>query len=101
MRLNVANLKVTHAFGNAARTAPFGLYGPGNYDIDISLRRSFAIPHFERSHHLLEGDLYNVTNHTQFGGIGTTFGGPTSNFGQVSSQANLSRDAQLAARFEF
>jgi Carboxypeptidase regulatory-like domain/TonB-dependent Receptor Plug Domain len=88
-----------YTFGNAARTAPFGLYGPGNYDVDISLRRSFGIPGWERSHLLLEGDLYNVTNHTQFGGIGTTFG--STNFGQVSSQVNLSRDAQLSARFEF
>jgi Carboxypeptidase regulatory-like domain/TonB dependent receptor/TonB-dependent Receptor Plug Domain len=86
-------------FGNAARTAPFGLYGPGNYNVDISLRRSFGIPHFERSHLTVEGDLYNVTNHTQFGGIGTTWG--STNFGQVSSQVNLSRDAQLSARFEF
>jgi hypothetical protein len=92
-------LAPAYTFGNAARTAPFGLYGPGNYDIDISLRRNFAIPHWERSHLTLEADLYNVTNHTQFGGIGTTFG--STNFGQVSSQVNLSRDAQLSGRFEF
>ena len=80
------------------RTAPYNLYGPGNYDIDISIRRSFGL-HFEGSHLLLQADLYNVTNHTQFGGIGTSFGSPT--FGTVSTQANSSRDAQLSARFEF
>ena len=48
---------------------------------------------------MLEADLYNVTNHTQFGGIGTVFGSAT--FGTVSTQANTSRDAQLTARIEF
>jgi hypothetical protein len=85
-------------FSNAPRTAPYNLYGPGNYDIDISLRRSFGL-HFEGSHLLLQADLYNVTNHTQFGGIGTVFGSST--FGTVSTQANNSRDAQLTARIEF
>jgi hypothetical protein len=85
-------------FSNSPRTAPYNLYGPGNYDIDISLRRSFGL-HFEGSHLLLQADLYNLTNHTQFGGIGTVFGSAT--FGTVSTQANNSRDAQLTARFEF
>jgi hypothetical protein len=85
-------------FSNAPRTAPYNLYGPGNYDIDISLRRSFGL-HYEGSRLLLQADLYNVTNHTQFGGIGTVFGSST--FGTVSTQANNPRDAQLTARIEF
>jgi Carboxypeptidase regulatory-like domain len=85
-------------FSNAPRTAPYNLYGPGNYDIDISLRRSFGLK-FEGARLLLQADLYNVTNHTQFGGIGTVFGSST--FGTVSTQANNPRDAQLTARFEF
>ncbi len=82
-----------------ARTSPLGLQSPANYDLDISLRRSFPLHLGETSHLTLEGDLYNVTNHTQFGGIGTVVG--SSNFGQVSVQSNLPRDAQLSARFEF
>lgn len=85
-------------FGNLPRTAPFGLYGPGNYDVDLSVRRTFGLG-FEGVNLLLEGDLYNLTNHTQFGGIGTAFGSTT--FGQVSTQANTSRDAQLTAKIEF
>jgi hypothetical protein len=85
-------------FGNLARTAPDGLYGPGNYDVDLSLRRTFGL-HLEGFKLLLEGDLYNLTNHTQFGGIGTAFGSST--FGQVSTQANNSRDAQLTAKIMF
>jgi hypothetical protein len=88
-----------YTFGNAARTAPFGMYGPGSYDVDVSLRRVFTMPKFERAHLTLEADLYNVTNKVTFGGIGTAFG--SSNFGQVSTQANLPRDAQLSGRFEF
>jgi len=88
----------SYVFGNAPRTAPYNLYGPGNYEWDISLRRTFGLG-FEGVHMTLQGDLYNVTNHTEFGGIGTTFG--SSSFGTVSSQANSSRDAQLMARFEF
>jgi hypothetical protein len=85
-------------FSNAARTAPYGLSGPGNYNVDISLRRSFGLG-FEGVHMMLEGDLYNLTNHTQFGGIGTQFGSTT--FGTVSTQANNSRGAQLTGRIEF
>jgi len=96
--LTEANSPYAYTFGNAARTAPFGMYGPGNYDIDISLRRSFDLP-FESSHLTLEGDLYNLTNHTQFTVGGTTFG--SASFGTVSGQTNSSRDAQLSLRFEF
>ncbi|MGA8270028.1 MAG: carboxypeptidase regulatory-like domain-containing protein, partial [Candidatus Sulfotelmatobacter sp.] len=96
--LTAANSPYAYTFGNAARTAPFGMYGPGNYDIDISLRRSFDLP-FERTHLTLEGDLYNLTNHTQFTVGGTAFG--SSSFGTVSGQANSSRDAQLSLRLEF
>jgi hypothetical protein len=93
-----ANSPYAYTFDNAARTAPFGMYGPGNYDIDISLRRGFALPG-ERLHLTLEGDLYNLTNHTQFTVGGTTFG--SASFGTVSGQANSSGDAQLSLRLEF
>lgn len=82
-----------------ARTSPLGLQSPASYNLDISLRRSFPLHMGEGKHITLEGDLYNVTNHTQFGGIGTVVG--SSNFGQVSVQSNSPRDAQLSARIEF
>jgi hypothetical protein len=96
--LTEANSPYAYTFGDAARTAPFGMFGPGNYDIDISLRRSFGLP-FEHVQMTLEGDLYNLTNHTQFLVGGTTFG--SASFGTVSGQANSSRDAQLSLRIEF
>jgi hypothetical protein len=95
--LTAAGSPYAYTFGDAARTAPFGMYGPGNYDIDISLRRTFGLT--ERAHLTFEGDLYNLTNHTDFLVGGTAFG--SSNFGTVSGQANTSRDAQLSLRLEF
>jgi len=50
---------------------------------------------------MLEADLYNITNHTQFGGITTVFSPTSTTFGTVSTQANNSRGAQLTARVEF
>jgi hypothetical protein len=95
--LTEAGSPYAYTFGDAARTAPFGMYGPGNYDIDISLRRNFALT--ERARLTLEGDLYNLTNHTDFLVGGTAFG--SASFGTVSGQANSSRDAQLSLRLEF
>jgi len=57
------------------------------------------MPYAEFLRLTMTGDLYNLTNHTQFGGINTSYG--NASFGTVSSQANQSRDAQLSARFEF
>jgi hypothetical protein len=88
-----------YMFSTIARTSPLGLQSPANYNLDISLRRSFGLHFKESAHVTIEGDLYNVTNHTAFGGIGTVVG--SSNFGQVSTQSNTPRDAQVSARIEF
>lgn len=88
-----------YTFSNAPRSAPYNLYGPGNYNFDISLRRSFGLYFTKSAKLMLQADMYNLTNHTQFGGIGTKLG--SSNFGQVSTQANNSRDVQLSGRIEF
>ncbi len=89
-----------YTFGNLPRTAPYNIYGPGNYNLDISLRRSFALHFWESARFNLQGDLYNVTNHTQFTVASPVFG--NSSFGQVSgTQANGRRAAQLSARLEF
>ena len=89
-----------YVFGNTARTAPYNIYGPGNYDLDISLRRSFPLHITESARFNIQGDLYNVTNHTQFTVASPVFG--NASFGQVSgTQANGRRAAQLSARIEF
>lgn len=88
-----------YTFGNAPRTAPYGLTGPGFFGLDLSLRRVFPLHITEATRLSLQADLYNVTNYVQFSGIGTTLG--SSSFGEPSSQNNNSRAAQLSARLEF
>lgn len=89
-----------YTFGNAARTGAYpGLTGPGNFALDISLRRSFNLHITQSSALSLQADLYNVTNYVLFSGIGATLG--SSSFGQPSSQFNNARAGQLSARLEF
>jgi hypothetical protein len=85
-----------YTFGNASRTAPYGLRGPGGYNLNMSLRRNFGI--YERAKLMLEADAINVLNHTNFGNPNTTLG--SSAFGTVGVSGS-SRDFQLAARIEF
>ncbi len=89
-------------FGNTSRTAPYNLYGPGNYNLDISLRRSFGLHLGESSRLNLQADMYNVTNHTQFVVASNAWSPTSTSFGQVSgNQANNSRAVQLSGRIEF
>ncbi len=90
-----------YTFGDAPRTAPFNVYGPGNLDWDLSLRRSFALHITESTKLDLQADLYNVTNHVQFTVASTTWSPTGTNFGQVGGQANNSRQAQISARLNF
>jgi hypothetical protein len=73
----------TTLIGNAPATAPYGLTGPGWWDIDMGIRRTFSI--LERANlHLtfeVEGDVINTTNSTFF-----NIGGFNSN-GNNSSQS--------------
>jgi hypothetical protein len=84
-------------FGNTPRTLPFGLRTPRTLNQDMSLRRQFAFR--ERLKLAIQADFFNLTNRTQFGGIGTNI--DSSNFGTVSTQANSPRKIQLAARLSF
>lgn len=89
-----------NVFGNTSRTAPYNIYGPGNYQLDLGLARSFPLHISESSRLSLRAELYNVTNHTLFGVASTVWG--TGNFGQVTSTASYTRRAaQLSGRIEF
>jgi len=63
---------------------------------DVSLQRGFRIR--ERATLQARGELFNVTNHTNFGLPNTTFGSAT--FGQVTSAANP-RQIELSLRLLF
>lgn len=84
-------------FGNVPRNAPYGLYNIGTYDLDSGLKRTFPI--HDRLNFSLQADCFNVTNHVQFGGLGTSLS--SSSFGTISKQSNSSRDWQMAAKFNF
>jgi hypothetical protein len=89
-----------YKFSDAPRTAPYNIYGPGNYQLDLSMNRSFAL-HFSESAKLnFRGEWYNITNHTLFGVASTAVGNP--NFGQVTQSTIYTRKAaQFEARILF
>ena len=87
-------------FGDSPRTAPYNIYGPGNYNLDLALVRSFPLHFTEAARLNLRAEWYNVTNHTWFAVANTAFG--NANFGQVAPNTTASRKSvQLSGRFEF
>jgi len=87
-------------FGNAPRTAPYNIYGPGNYQLDLALVRSFPLHITEASKLNFRAEWYNVTNHTLFGVASQAVG--NANFGQVTTSSVANRKAaQFSARIEF
>ena len=101
-----------YEIGNLARSAPYGLRGPGNYDIDGDLRRSFNILPNEKAQLVLEADVFNAVNHVWFGStssnasgsIGQSFSSSpaaSTSIGVVNGQANLPRQWQFEGHINF
>jgi len=89
-----------YKISDAPRTAPFNIYGPGNYQLDLALVRSFPLHLGESSKLEFRAEWYNVTNHTLFAVASTAVG--NANFGQVTQTGNLNRkSAQFSARISF
>jgi hypothetical protein len=101
---NAANISAAsnpiYLIGNAPRTAPLTLRGPGNQDLDAAVRRSFNLPK-DIGTFVFEVDCINVWNKVVFSNPASTFG--SSNFGQISSVASSpgSRDFQFAGHLNF
>jgi hypothetical protein len=114
--------------GDAARTAPYGLRGPGNYNIDGDIRRTFDLWKNERVKFIFEASVFNAFNHVWFGSTAATADGsigssvtgeycPTCStatpvngqtavngspaLGVVSGQANSPRQWQMAGHITF
>jgi hypothetical protein len=93
--------------GNLARTAAYGLRGPGNYDIDGDLRRTFDLWKDGRVKFVFEASVFNAVNHVWFGSsastadgsIGSTTG--SSSLGVITGQANSPRQWQFAGHITF
>lgn len=89
-----------YLFSDAPRTAPYGLYGPSNYQADIAMIRSFPLHITEATKLDFRAELYNLTNHTFFGVANTAVG--NASFGQATNNGSLNRkSAQFSARIEF
>ncbi len=93
----------TYKIGNIAARAPDGLTGPGWWDIDMGLRRTFNVRETATLHltFQIEADVTNATNSTFFNLSSSTWNSPA--YGEVGSQ-NQSippRDWQFAGRFRF
>jgi hypothetical protein len=89
-----------YKFSDAPRTAPYNIVGPGNYQLDLALVRTFPLHITEASKLNFRAEWYNVTNHTLFGVASTVVG--SANFGQVTANGNANRKAaQFSARIEF
>jgi len=96
---NVDNFKI----GNVARTAPYGLIGPGEFRLNMAMRRTFPIK--DRAHFIFGADCSNVTNSVLFGNnaqnnaIGVNVN--NASFGTVGMASSDSRAFQFSGRIEF
>jgi hypothetical protein len=85
------------AFGDSATGI---VDGPGQFNIDLSIVRTIAIPWpKEGSNVQFRADFFNALNHSQFSNPNTTFG--SSSFGVISSTAVNPRVVQLALKLIF
>lgn len=86
--------------GDAPRSTAFGLRNPSTYNLNLGLRRTFAITP-ERVKFVFAADCTNATNHVTFGGIGVNVDSNT--FGTVSTATGSSgsRDFQFSGRLNF
>ena len=67
---------------------------PGMNNVDATLSKDFRIT--EKVKVEFRASMFNVLNHPVFSGPGTTLG--NANFGVISSQANLNRQWEFAAK---
>jgi hypothetical protein len=82
-------------FGNVGRT--IDMRGPGMANWDMSIFKTFTIK--ERLKAQFRAEALNAMNTSLFYGPNVSFG--SSNFGNITSQANFSRQLQLAVRATF
>jgi hypothetical protein len=89
-----------YTYGNAPRTAAYNLYGPGNYQLDLAMSRSFPLHITEATKLDFRAEWYNITNHTLFSVASAAWG--NANFGQIAQASGANRKAaQFSARINF
>jgi hypothetical protein len=96
-----------YEIGDVARTAPYGLRGPGNHNIDAALRRTFDLWKKEDVKFIFEASVFNAANHVWFGSPSSTADGSigsvtgSSSLGTIAGQANNPRQWQFAGHINF
>ncbi|MGA9799725.1 MAG: carboxypeptidase regulatory-like domain-containing protein [Terriglobales bacterium] len=98
------------SFGDQRRNQ---VYGPNFFDTDMSLMKTFHIPHWESGELQIGAQAFNLFNHpnfdqpvgdvsnSQFGSIVRTVGAPTSIFGSFLGGDSSPRAVQLRAQIRF
>ena len=87
-----------YTYGNTPGAGAYGLYGPGFWNEDLSVNRTFRINERFKVDFAAEG--FNITN-------AVLFNGPASldinnaNFGRITSQQNSPRSLQLGLKLQF
>lgn len=74
------------------------LRAPGRNQLDLSLQRNFTIRQLRETNLIMRLESFNIFNHPQFNGPGSTLGNPL--YGVISS-AGAPRQLQVAARLTF
>ncbi len=74
--------------------------GPGLWNIDMGISKSFTLPWSERQKLVLRGDSFNTFNHPNFNPPNSTLSN-LSSFGLITSTASTPRVLQVSLRFQF
>ena len=91
-----------YLIGSAPRTRPLNLNGPGTWDLDSGLRRTFPI--HESLEFVFEADCLNAWNHVSFSpppATNLSWASGSKSFSTVTGIANSPRDFQFAAHINF
>lgn len=98
-----------YLIGNAPTAAPYNLWNPNSWNLDMGLHRTFPL-HWENAQFVFEADCVNALNHVVFRGPNTSWGISkvvngvpvyASSFGTISGVANSPRDWQFAGHINF
>ena len=84
-------------YGNTPRTSVYGIENPGTRNLDVNVRRDFAIR--EQVKLTMQLDAFNVFNLVNFSAPSTNI--TSANFGKITGQSNTPRVFQISARIRF
>lgn len=87
-----------YTYGNTPGAGAYGLYGPGFWNEDLSVTRTFKINERFKVDFAAEG--FNITNAVLFNGP-ASLDITNANFGRITGQQNAPRSLQLGVKLQF